>query len=62
MKKNLKISLILVFVLVLFTSCSRNVENCKVKPKVEVEMTKNSESDKKSLGLESTEAYFSCDF
>ena len=62
MKKNLKISLILVFVLVLFTTCSRNIKNCKVKPKVEVEMTKNSESDKKSLGLESTEAIFSCDF
>jgi len=62
MKKNLKISLILVFVLVLFTTCSRNIKNCKVKPKVEVEMTKNSESDKKSLGLESTEAIFRCDF
>ena len=62
MKKNLKISLILVFVLVLFTSCSKNVENCKIKPKVEVEMTENGESDKKTLGLENTEAHFSCDF
>jgi len=58
----IKITIILVFVLVLFTSCSKNVENCKIKPKVEVEMTKNSESDKKSVNLESTEAYFSCDF
>ena len=62
MKKNLKNTLILVFVLVLFTSCSKNVENCKIKPKVDVEMTKNSESDKKSVNLEQTEAHFSCDF
>jgi len=62
MKKSVKISLILVFVLVLFTSCSKNVENCKVKPKVEVEITKKDESDKKTLDLESTEAYFSCNF
>jgi len=62
MKKNVKISLILVFVLVLFTSCSKNVENCKIKPKVEVKMTKKDESDKKTLDLESTEAYFSCNF
>ena len=62
MKKSVKISLILVFVLVLFTSCSRNVENCKIKPKVEVEMMKDSESDKKSVGLEKTEAKLSCNF
>ena len=58
----IKITIILVFVLVLFTSCSKNVENCRFKPKVDVEMTKKSESDKKSVNLERTEAHFSCDF
>ena len=58
----IKITIILVFVLVLFTSCSKNVENCKIKPKVDVEMKKNSESDKKSVNLEQTEAKISCDF
>ena len=62
MKKSVKILLILVFVLVLFTSCSKNVENCKIKPKVDVEMSKNSESDKKSVNLEQTEAKISCNF
>jgi len=57
-----KITIILVFVLVLFTSCSKNVENCKIKPKVEVEMKKNNESDEKSVGLEKTEAKLSCNF
>jgi hypothetical protein len=57
-----KITIILVFVLVLFTSCSKNVENCKIKPKVDVEMSKNSESDKKSVNLEQTEAKISCNF
>jgi len=58
----IKITIILVFVLVLFTSCSKNVENCKIKPKVDVEMKKNSESDKKSVNLEQTEAKISCNF
>tara|TARA_R100001460_G_scaffold107591_1_gene156567 strand:- start:479 stop:658 length:180 start_codon:yes stop_codon:yes gene_type:complete len=58
----IKITIILVFVLVLFSSCSKNVENCKIKPKVDVEMTKNSESDKKSVNLEQTEAEISCNF
>tara|TARA_B100000073_G_scaffold222802_1_gene185568 strand:- start:357 stop:536 length:180 start_codon:yes stop_codon:yes gene_type:complete len=58
----IKITIILVFVLVLFSSCSKNVENCKIKPKVDVEMKKNSESDKKSVNLEQTEAKISCDF
>tara|TARA_B100000035_G_C20600090_1_gene379252 strand:+ start:84 stop:263 length:180 start_codon:yes stop_codon:yes gene_type:complete len=58
----IKITIILVFVLVLFTSCSKNVENCKIKPKVDVEMKKNSESDKKSVNLEQTEAEISCNF
>ena len=58
----IKITIILVFVLVLFSSCSKNVENCKIKPKVDVEMTKNSESDKKSVNLGQTEAKISCDF
>jgi len=62
MKKIIKISLFLVFVLVLFTTCSKNVENCKIKPKVNVEIVEKSESDTKSLDLEKTEAYFSCDF
>ena len=58
----IKITIILVFVLVLFTSCSKNVENCKIKPKVDVKMKKNSESDKKSVNLEQTEAEISCNF
>ena len=62
MKKSVKISLILVFVLVLFTSCSRNVENCKIEPKVDVEINKKSESNTKSLNLEGTEANFTCNF
>ena len=58
----IKITIILVFVLVLFTSCSKNVENCKIKPKIDMEMKKNSESDKKSVNLEQTEAKISCNF
>ena len=58
----IKITIILVFVLVLFTSCSKNVKNCKIKPKIDMEMKKNSESDKKSVNLEQTEAKISCDF
>ena len=58
----IKITIILVFVLVLFTSCSKNVENCKIKPKIDMEMKKNSESDKKSVNLEQTEAEISCNF
>ena len=58
----IKITIILVFVLVLFTSCSKNVENCKIKPKIDMEMKKNNESDKKSVNLEQTEAEISCNF
>ena len=58
----IKITIILVFVLVLFSSCSKNVENCKIKPKIDMEMKKNSESDKKSVNLEQTEAEISCNF
>jgi hypothetical protein len=47
-KKSLKITLFSVFVLVLFSSCVKNVKECKFLPKIEIESQKNSESDEKN--------------
>ena len=47
-KKSLKITLFSVFVLVLFSSCVKKVEECKFLPKIEIESQKNSESDEKN--------------
>lgn len=48
-KKLLKITIFLMFVLVLFSSCARKVEKCKIFPKIELDSKKNSESDKEKM-------------
>ena len=47
-KKMLKNTLFCVFVLVLFSSCVKNVEDCKIFPKIELESKKKNESDEKN--------------
>ena len=44
MKKSL---IFLTFVLILFSSCSKNVKNCKILPKIELKTVEKNESDKK---------------
>ena len=62
MKKNEKKALFLVFVLVLFTSCSKNIKKCHMKPKVSVNIEKKSESSTKSVYFNKTEAQLRCNF
>jgi len=62
MKKNVKKALFLVFVLVLFTSCSKNIKKCHMKPKVSVDITKKSESSTKSINFDKTSAQLRCSF
>ena len=71
-KKALKITIFLMFVLLLFSSCARNVENCKFLPKIELESQKKSESSdektdskqklKNMLENRKTEAHITCNF
>ena len=71
-KKTLKITIFFIFVLLLFSSCVKKVENCKFLPKIELESQKNSESnDKKTDSKEklqdiiknrTTGATVSCNF
>ncbi len=58
----LKKALFLVFVLVLFTSCSKNIKKCHMKPKVSVNIEKKSESSTKSVYLNKTGAQLRCNF
>ena len=58
----LKKALFLVFVLVLFTSCSKNIKKCYVKPKISVNIEKKSESSTKSVYLNKTGAQLRCNF
>ena len=44
-KKALKITIFFTFVLILFSSCARKVENCKIFPKVEIKEQKSNESN-----------------
>ena len=44
MKKSL---IFLTFVLILFSSCSKNIKNCKILPKIELKTVEKNESDKK---------------
>ena len=62
MKKSEKKALFLVFVLVLFTSCSKNIKKCYVKPKISVNVEKKSESSTKSVYLNKTGAQLRCNF
>jgi hypothetical protein len=62
MKKNVKILLFLVCVLVLFTSCSKNIKKCHIKPKVSMDITKKSESSTKSINFDKTSAQLHCNF
>ena len=62
MKKSEKKALFLVFVLVLFTSCSKNIKKCHMKPKVSVNIEKKSESSTKSVYLNKTGAQLRCNF
>ena len=71
-KKTLKITIFFTFVLLLFSSCARKVEDCRFLPKIELESQKNSESnDKKTDSKEklqdiiknrTTGATVSCNF
>jgi len=71
-KKALKITIFLTIVLVLFSSCTRKVENCKFLPKIQLESQKNSESDEKKedskeklknmIDNRTTEAHITCKF
>ena len=47
-KKSLKNTLFFVFVLFLFSSCVKKVEECKFLPKIELESKKKNESDEKN--------------
>jgi uncharacterized lipoprotein YajG len=62
MKKNVKKALFLVCVLVLFTSCSKNIKKCYMKPKVSVNIEKKSESNTKFVDFNKTEAQLRCSF
>ena len=48
-KKALKITIFLTFVLLLFSSCAKKLEKCKILPKIEIESEKKSESDEKKV-------------
>jgi len=72
LKKALKITIFCVSVLLLFSSCSGKVQNCKIFPKIEMGSEKNSESDDKKIGTRqkienmienrTTSAQASCNF
>ena len=71
-KKTLKITIFFTFVLLLFSSCAKKVEDCKFLPKIELESQKNSESSdektdskeklKNMLENRKTEAHITCKF
>ena len=71
-KKTLKFTVFSTFVLLLFSSCVKKVEDCKFLPKIELESQKKSESDEKKedskeklksmLENRKTEAHISCKF
>ena len=71
-KKTLKITIFFTFVLLLFSSCARKVEDCKFLPKIELESQKKSESNdektnskeklKNMLENRKTEAHITCKF
>ena len=62
MSKNVKKALFLVFVLVLFTTCSKNIKKCYMKPKISVNVEKKSESSTKSVYLNKMGAQLRCSF
>mgnify|MGYP005999902199 FL=1 len=62
MKKSL---IFLIFVLILFSSCSKNVKNCKILPKIELKTGKIIESSEKIKNLaenSNTGAELSCNY
>jgi len=72
LKKTLKITIFFTFVLLLFSSCVKKVEDCKFLPKIELESQKKSESNdektnskeklKNMLENRKTEAHITCKF
>jgi uncharacterized lipoprotein YajG len=62
MKKITIKALFFLFVLVLFSSCSKNIEKCTIKPRITVEMQKENESSAEKLKIDKREAYFTCSF
>ena len=71
-KKTLKITIFITFVLVLFSSCVPKIENCKFLPKIELGSEENNESVDKNVGTKekinkmienrTTSATASCNF
>ena len=71
-KKTLKFTVFLTFVLFLFSSCVKKIEDCKFLPKIELESQKKSESDEKKenskekiknmIDNRKTEAHITCKF
>jgi len=59
---------LVIFTLFLFTICSgctKNVENCKISPKIDVKINEKNESGEKKgklIETESTSAQVSCNF
>ena len=71
-KKALKITIFFTFVLFLFSSCVKKVQDCKFLPKIELESQKKNESKeektdskeklKNMLENRKTEAHITCNF
>ena len=71
-KKALKFTVFLTFVLFLFSSCVKKVEDCKFLPKIQLESENKSESDEKKedskekiknmIDNRKTEAHITCKF
>ena len=71
-KKSKKFTFLVICSLFVLLSCSKNVQNCKILPKVELGSAESSESDKKSsdskeklknmLDNRTTHAQVSCNF
>ena len=61
-KKALKFTVFSTFVLLLFSSCVKKVEDCKILPKITVDIEENSESTNKKLQIAKREAHFTCNF
>ena len=72
LKKSKKFTFLVICSLFVLISCSKNVQNCKIFPKVELGSAESSESDKKSsdskeklknmLDNRTTHAQVSCNF
>ena len=72
LKKSKKFTFLVICSLFVLLSCSKNVQNCKILPKVELGSAESSESDKKSsdskeklknmLDNRTTHAQVSCNF